>query len=132
MSEVINWREMTTIQRDMLIAEKVMGITQFLCAGPLSYAGNNTLYGHHFYVCQECKVRLTITDYYLEGCKGKVPEQHAKPIPRYTTSMDAAWQVVQRFTVGVYLEYIPGRDCCCSNCGGNAPTRRIFSAARFA
>jgi hypothetical protein len=89
----MKWAELTPAERDALIAEKVMGVTDFRCTGTLSYDGDNTLYRHRYYVCQQCKTRLTITEYYLEKCA--LPTEHTKPIPAYSESMDAAMLVVR-------------------------------------
>lgn len=96
MSELIKWKELHPWQRNQLIAGKIFGVTNFLCTGKLTYDGNNAMYRHHYYVCQECSVRLTVTDDYRDACG--VPKEHARFTPAYSESLDAAWLIVEHIT----------------------------------
>lgn len=94
MTTTIDWNELTPEQRDRLIDKKVIKSNDTEDEHTIAWTGSDML--------------LEITKQLLEK-----DDTTALPIPRYTTSMDAAWLVVKRFTVGVELSYTPGRDCCC-------------------
>ena len=84
------WEEMTPKQRDALIHTQVMGktepeICEFDPSMTIMMRGSEPdSFDWHCYKC---------------GAHGKVTRdgyyQHPKAIPRYTTSMDAAWQVLR-------------------------------------
>jgi hypothetical protein len=84
MGDAIYWQTLTSKQRDALVAEKVMGRKIY----------KEDTWGR-WLLCREDQPGLT------------------EPIPPYTTSLDAAWLAVKRFTVGVELWYIPGSTTTC-------------------
>lgn len=89
MDKTIRWKELTPTQRDRLVSEKIFGIREYEL-WPRGKDGPSVIY------------RKDADDNLVDD-----------PIPPYTTSMDAAWQVVKRFTVSVELIYTPGRDTYC-------------------
>ncbi len=94
-STAIPWRTLHPWQRNQVIAEKIMGITEFRCTGKLDYRGNNTMLRHHYYRCLQCGATLTVTDAWPAGWK---PSVHNKLTPHYSESMDAAWQLVEKLS----------------------------------
>jgi hypothetical protein len=80
----MKWSEMTSIQRDALIAEKIMGIDPAMpCSGtfvPNPHDGHETLY------CPKCDAGIFFGD----------SKTHKQPlVPRYTTDMNAALQIIE-------------------------------------
>jgi len=81
----MKWSEMSTEERNRLVAEKVMGTLQCLDKrawqkGPVQVAQG--------WQCLSCGAWGT----------GMAPGQHDKPdemIPHYTTDINAAWQIVE-------------------------------------
>lgn len=93
MSEVIHWQTLTPEQRDVLVHEKVMGVTELNCTGKMVYDGEDADESP-FFICKECGVRLLLPNYYNRG----TPKSHVVNIPDYTKSLDAAWLVVQKMS----------------------------------
>lgn len=89
MSEPIRWQTLTLEQRDVLIHEKVMSVTELNCTGKMIYDGEDAD-ETPFFLCQQCGLRLLLPNYYDRG----VPKSHVVPIPDYTRSRDAAWKVL--------------------------------------
>jgi hypothetical protein len=79
MSEPIKWSAFTSEQRDALIAERVIGWVPQECDGSISW-------DHGIWRCLECGT---------DGTRHETT-MHTIPVPHYTTSMDAAWLVVEK------------------------------------
>lgn len=76
------WAEMTQDQRDELVAKRVMGWTPGICDGEWGEQPNSS----DGWYCMKCG---------YEGHWGAGFEHENIP-PRYTVSMNAAWQVVEK------------------------------------
>lgn len=78
MAQSINWKDLTTEQKDRLIAEKIMGWEPQECDGSISW-------DHGIWRCLEC------------GKDGTRHEEttHNTPTPHYTTSLDDAWMLIE-------------------------------------
>jgi len=94
-SEIIKWGQLTPHQRNVLVAEKVMGWTPTLCVD-----GEHNIYMGAYWSCT-CG---WISDTPIVGG----PAEHEEPVPRYSQSMDAAWQVLERF-IETRIECLNGR-----------------------
>lgn len=88
----MKWAELNERERDVLIHEKVMGKTEpEICEFDprMTVMTSGSEPDSFDWRCYKC------------GAYGKVTRdgyyQHQKAIPHYTISMDAAWQVVEKF-----------------------------------
>lgn len=99
----MKWAEMSTEERNALIHEKVMGHS-LTCHEPITttQAGVVSL--------SYCPLHGLIS----VGDKPLATNGHAKndPIPPYTTSMDAAWFVAEKFDEIVIERHVPGKYHC--------------------
>lgn len=88
MSEPIRWGELSPEQRDILIHEKVMGVS-LICRAKLEIRQGK---GFFFWNCWECGL-------FGIGDDAPTTDEHPRQmdIPLYTTGLDTAWQVVERF-----------------------------------
>jgi hypothetical protein len=93
-TEVIPWKTLHPWQRNQVIAEKIIGVTDFHCLGKLDYRGNNTMLGQHYYRCQQCQATLTVTDAMPRGWK---PSVHNILTPHYSEDLDAAFEMLRHF-----------------------------------
>lgn len=89
-TEPLYWNAMSPRERDAQIHEKVMG-QSLVCKGPLNVSpklGGTSIPAFYLWDCSAC-------DYVDSG--DTPPDDHPStlPVPHYTTSMDAAWQVMQ-------------------------------------
>jgi Phage ABA sandwich domain len=84
-SEVIDWNSLSPERRDTLIAEKIMRWHPEECK-PESYQVVANL---DSYRCYKCGKHAPIESGYY---------YHLQKTPRYSTSMDAAWLIVERMT----------------------------------
>lgn len=105
--ETIHWHALSPEQRNEILHQKVMGV-KLLCTGRLVKGARDELMSRNAYICMECLVVLTVTDDYL--LNRALPKQHMKHIPPYTTSLDAAWKLVehlreQKHCVAFHLGY---------------------------
>lgn len=95
MSDTIKWSELTPTQRDAIIHEKIFGLQVEPCQQPDD--DEITL------SCSACGHRYP--DSLVEWTDPQevpyIPSKqkaHTRPIPAYTSSLDAAWQLVERVT----------------------------------
>jgi hypothetical protein len=91
MNETIKWQELTPEQRDCLVAVRLMGWVPKECEGSISW-------DHGIWRCLEC------------GKDGTRHEEttHNVPVPRYSESMDAAWEVVEHLRKTHYTIQVVG------------------------
>lgn len=101
--ETIYWKTLTPEQRNEIVAEKVMGWVPKECDGEI---GAQSISPDGWF-CQKCGVKGGWGDEFTH-------EERARP---YSQHIGIAWLIVRHFTVGVTLEYIPGRDCTCKISG---------------
>ena len=87
----MNWAEMSPEQKDNLIAEKIMDWQPMICTATHPHIYVNS---EHQVLCKKCG--YTEDEVYLSKLHTHVYWKHATPMPRYTESMDAAWQVLRR------------------------------------
>lgn len=104
MTEAIKWRELTAEQRDALIHEKVMS-QSLMCDTQLMVTKcHNPNISIPFYTwnCPAC-------DYMGSGNAPPHENSHLSklPVPYYTTSMDAAWMIVEKMKEAKW-----GAFCC--------------------
>lgn len=128
----IQWSEMTPGERNRVIATKIMGITDFHCDGKFSLVRNREMLSRRsVYICSKCQMVLKTTNRGLE--RHGLPEPHMILVPRYTESMDAAWEVVKRVSTAPYdwkfLSWIATNYDVCSKHADEATSRLSDLAA---
>jgi hypothetical protein len=88
MNESINWQKLTTEQKDRLIDEKVIK--------------RNDPDEEHTIAWQGRDMLLEIAKRLIEK-----NDTASLPVPSYTTSMDAAWLLIEHLEIGATLTYTP-------------------------
>jgi Phage ABA sandwich domain len=78
----VKWSELTSEQRDRLVAEKVMGWTEQTCEG----TSLDMLEGPGEWQCSICGFQARYSD----------PIEHIALPPRYSTDMNVTWQIVEK------------------------------------
>lgn len=101
MSERIPWASMTPEERDLLIAEKVMGWTPPLCREVLNAVREpRGTWSHRIderLCCAWCDYEVPGTELFDIHHTAHCSDISTDP-PRYSQSMDAAWEVVKHIT----------------------------------
>lgn len=89
MSEAIQWSVLMPVQRDLLVAEQVMGL-DLHCTGRLTYGATDILFQQQVSVCLDCNALVTTK-------RGQqLPAQHTRSVANYSQSLDTAWLVVRQ------------------------------------
>jgi hypothetical protein len=90
----MKWPEMTSTQRDALIAEKVMGYMPVMCDVEGRDEEHVTVYDTGDAYCRKCHGRGHIG--YIDGHVNAFKHQIIPPLP-YSTDMNAAWLIINHF-----------------------------------
>jgi len=107
--EIIKWSALLPDQRDALVHEKVMG-QSLLCDAQLLVSR-----------CENPRISMAfsvwhcpICDYVGSGNNSPIANLHPnkRPVPCYTTSLDAAWLIVEHFDELVLVVHVKPRWHC--------------------
>jgi hypothetical protein len=90
----MKWSEMTSTQRDALIAKKVMGYTPVMCDVEGRDEEHVTVYVTGDAYCRKCHGRGHLG--YEDGHVNAFNHQIIPPLP-YSTDMNAAWLIINYF-----------------------------------